>query len=938
MDDVAGAATVRAFLIADIRGYTSFTRERGDEEAARLTARFAELTREVVGAGGGRTVELRGDEALCVFDSPRQALRASVALQQRFADAIREDPALPMRVGIGLEAGEAVEAEDGFRGGALNLAARLCALARAGEVLAGDGIVLMAGQVDGLGYEDRGRVRVKGIANPVRVNRLEFALDLPPAASEQRPRRRSRTAAIAAGAALVLLGAGVAAFLVLGGSSEQSGVAGDSAALLDPASGHVRSETAVGATPLDVVSDAAAAWTLDGDAQTISRVSPDGGRALTKAPGFTPTALALGGGELWASYVERGDSGVHLGVAELDPSTLTPRSQRLLPGTGPPFGDNPPILYADGAVLVGGPTDEIRKLDPVSHKVLRAGRLGTPAGALAFGLGSIWATNGRGVLRIDPDTLKVTQPIPLATPDSGPIAVGASSVWVGDPLTGTVWRIQPGPPVQTHTIAAGLSASGITFGDGALWVASAVDGKVFRIDAKTEDVRSFELGNAPVDVSVAPAGVWAAVAAGGGRTIEAAPKLEGLETLPAGTCDTAVHGGSAEPDFLIVSDLPMQLEAPVTLPMVQAIEFVLRQHGFRAGPYNVALQSCDDATVPAASYTEEKCTANAKRYAATLSVIAVIGPYNSGCASAEIPVGNRARPGPLPIVSPTSSYVGLTRSAPGVSPGDPGRNYPTGVRNFARVYPPDDMQGAADAVLAKRLGVRHPYVFLDDPNEGYSATLAPGFAIAAKRLGLDVIGPESPRPRDGFEALAQRLRREGVDGVFIGGLSNDRTAQFIRAMRRGLGPKAVIIAPDAFLPAAEQVRSIGPGAIGMYVSGAVVTRPDDQLPLAGREFVRKFRATQRGRPVDYYAPYAAQAAEVLLDAIARSDGSRASVSRELLRVRLSDGIFGRFAIDKNGDPTENLLPIFRVKRNAPGSLYPDDPVVTVIRAPARLLR
>ena len=103
LDDVAGAATVRAFLIADIRGYTSFTRERGDEEAARLTARFAELTREVVGAGGGRTVELRGDEALCVFDSPRQALRASVALQQRFADAIREESrGLPMRVSIGL--------------------------------------------------------------------------------------------------------------------------------------------------------------------------------------------------------------------------------------------------------------------------------------------------------------------------------------------------------------------------------------------------------------------------------------------------------------------------------------------------------------------------------------------------------------------------------------------------------------------------------------------------------------------------------------------------------------------------------------------------------------------------------------------------------------------------------------------------------------------
>ncbi len=904
-----------------------------------MTARFAQLTREVVGAGGGRTVELRGDEALCVFDSPRQALRASVALQQRFADAIREDPSLPMRVGIGLEAGEAVEAEDGFRGGALNLAARLCSLARAGDVLAGDGIVLMAGQVDGLGYADGGRVRVKGFADPVRVNRLEFELDLPPAASEQRPRRRSRTVAIAAGAALLLVGAGVAAFLVLGGSGEQSGVAGDSAALLDADDGHVQTEVAVGATPIDVVSDASAAWTLDGDAQTISRVSPEGGRALTKAPGVTATALSLGNGELWATYVERNSAGTRVGVAALDPSTLTEHRRRALAGIGPDFLDNPPVLYADGAVWVGGPDDRLRKLDPLTLQVRKTVRLGTAAGSLAAGLGSIWASVARGVRRIDPVTLEVTQRIPLATPEVGTIAVGASSVWVGDPLSGTVWRIQPGPPLQTHTVTPGLSASGLSFGDGALWVASAVDGKVFRIDAETEAVRSFELGNAPVDVSVSPAGVWAAVTAGGGRTIEATPTVAGLETLPAGTCDTAVHGGTGQPDFLIVSDLPLQhFDAPVTLAMVQAIEFVLRRRGFRAGPYDVAFQSCDDATVPAASFTDEKCAANAKRYAATTSVIAVIGPYNSGCATAEIPIANRATPGPLPIVSATASYVGLTRSAPGVSPGDPERLYPTGVRNFVRVYPADDIQGAAGAILAKKLGVRHAYVFLDDPQEGYAGSLAPAFATGASRLGLEVTGPASPRPRDGFRALARRLREEGVDGVYVAGVSDDRTAEFIRAMRHGLGPRVVMIAPDAFLPAAAQVNNVGPEAAGMYVSGAVVTRPEEQLPPAGKRFVRELRATQRGRSIDFFAPYAAQATEVLLDAIARSDGSRASVARELFRVRISDGIVGRVAFDRNGDPTNNLIPIFRVPKSAPEALFPDDPVDRVIPTPVRLVR
>jgi class 3 adenylate cyclase len=69
-------ATVRTFLIADVRGYTRFTQEFGDEEAGRLAAAFAALARESVESHGGEVIELRGDEALCVFGSARQALRA----------------------------------------------------------------------------------------------------------------------------------------------------------------------------------------------------------------------------------------------------------------------------------------------------------------------------------------------------------------------------------------------------------------------------------------------------------------------------------------------------------------------------------------------------------------------------------------------------------------------------------------------------------------------------------------------------------------------------------------------------------------------------------------------------------------------------------------------------------------------------------------------
>src|SRR5579871_5301269 len=85
---------VRTFLIADVRGYTRFTVEHGDEAAARLASAFAQLAREVVSASGGEVIELRGDEALAVFNSSRQALRAAVDLQEGFAAASAADPLL----------------------------------------------------------------------------------------------------------------------------------------------------------------------------------------------------------------------------------------------------------------------------------------------------------------------------------------------------------------------------------------------------------------------------------------------------------------------------------------------------------------------------------------------------------------------------------------------------------------------------------------------------------------------------------------------------------------------------------------------------------------------------------------------------------------------------------------------------------------------------
>ena len=157
--DTSRDADVHAFLIADVRGYTAFTQEQGDEDAARLAGRFAQVTRSVVEDHRGHVLELSGDEALVVFGSPRSAIRGAVALQQRFVEETVADPSLPLTVGIGLDAGEAVPVESGFRGGAINRAARLCAMAGPAEVLSTREVVHLAGRTEGVTSVDRGPAR-----------------------------------------------------------------------------------------------------------------------------------------------------------------------------------------------------------------------------------------------------------------------------------------------------------------------------------------------------------------------------------------------------------------------------------------------------------------------------------------------------------------------------------------------------------------------------------------------------------------------------------------------------------------------------------------------------------------------------------------------------------------------------------------------------------
>ena len=117
----------------------------------------------------------------------------------------------------------------------------------------------------------------------------------------------------------------------------------------------------------------------------------------------------------------------------------------------------------------------------------------------------------------------------------------------------------------------------------------------------------------------------------------------------------------------------------------------------------------------------------------------------------------------------------------------------------------------------------------------------------------------------------------------------------IQALRERLGSDVPIMTTEVMAPIPDLLDSIGTAAHGLYVSGIDVP-PDARLDSpAGRRFASDFGALEA--PVQGLLP-AAQAADVLLDAIARSDGTRRSVLEQLRDTRVTDGYLGDFRIDR----------------------------------------
>lgn len=343
----------------------------------------------------------------------------------------------------------------------------------------------------------------------------------------------------------------------------------------------------------------------------------------------------------------------------------------------------------------------------------------------------------------------------------------------------------------------------------------------------------------------------------------------------------STSGGSGGGKTIVIStDLPLQGSAKDSSDATnQAIELYLSQIGYKVGDYTIQLKKYDDSTAAAGKWDQAQCTKNAQDHVANTDEVAVMGTYNSGCAQIIVPVLNQDPNGPMLMVSHSNTYPGLTKPW---EPGDPDKYYPTGTRNFARVVTTDDNQGRAAAqFMAKDLGVKKCYVLND--NEAYGTGVGQAFVKEAAAQGIQVLGNDAwDAKQPNYTALFQKIKGLGADCIYLAGIFDLNGGQLIKDKVAVLGDNSGVklMAPDGFTGYPELNKL--PEGQGMYLSFPGLTNDDLRAQGgAAAKLLDAYKAKYGSDPASSYALYGVAAIQVILAAIAKSDGTRKSVTEQV---------------------------------------------------------
>jgi branched-chain amino acid transport system substrate-binding protein len=373
-------------------------------------------------------------------------------------------------------------------------------------------------------------------------------------------------------------------------------------------------------------------------------------------------------------------------------------------------------------------------------------------------------------------------------------------------------------------------------------------------------------------------------------------------------------GGGGGGTVDIYSSLPLQgASRPQTTAMVEGIKLAVEQAGGKAGDFKVKYTSLDDSTAQAGTWTPEAASANARKVAQDDAAIAYIGEFNSGASAISIPILNEV---PIAQVSPANTAVGLTSDEPGADQGEPEKYYPTGNRNYLRIVPKDTIQGAALASLMKSEGCGNVYILND--KEVYGAGLARNIEIAAKEIGLKILGNEGIDPKaPNFRSQAAAIKSAGADCFVFSGITANGAVQLYKDVHAAL-PDINLYGPDGVAESGFSDPKEGgiPADVQAKTKVTVATLSPDEYPPEGKKFFSDFEKKYNEPNPDPYAIYGYEAMRLVLDTCKQlgSDCTdKQAMIDALFQTKGRKSVLGTYDIDDNGDTTLTDYGVYTIK-------------------------
>jgi len=388
------------------------------------------------------------------------------------------------------------------------------------------------------------------------------------------------------------------------------------------------------------------------------------------------------------------------------------------------------------------------------------------------------------------------------------------------------------------------------------------------------------------------------------RLLRLLPALVAIGALVAfGLAGCGAGGTSGNKNLVIVTEFAVSgTDAGAQLPAQNGADLAIQQNKDLGSGYTLSVKH--DNYEGTNGVDPSVAASNLTQVATDSTVIAVVGPFNSGVAKVIIPISGNAH---LTMISPANTNPGLTKEQYAQANGiNFAELHPAGSKEYYfRLPGTDDVQGKVDAQIAAAAPVNAKSVYVVDDNSTYGIGLANYFTTNFQSGGGSILGRSSitAQQASSFPSLAASITSKHPDAVFFGGVTSGGGGLLKKALAAA-GYTGPMVGGDGIAEDPAWLTAAGSAANGTY---GTVMAPDTSQFTQGpaATFLSQYQAAFPGKDITPYSAMSYDAAMIEITAIKNLIKDGKSVTREAVRDGVAsiqyNGVTGSLSFDQNGD-------------------------------------